>query len=305
MDIAPDEYTIWDKFLGGLPETINTWVFANKLSVEYNTLEELVAGAQMPNTRYGQSGGSPSVRNDHKPNQGQFTNEKRTLPFKASNPPALKDKQEINHVKKEKIPCRDRDNDKKQASNPECPENGKKPLYAQIHVAHTIIPDAISESVGAEEHPDTPNDGSAALAVNKQDIVTPSPLMAVALPPPSLLTVRVPRPLSHCCAFFLFGNIGPNASRMFVGLISALLLTVLGGNLRFKPLEAGFSLGRLDVVWQCSQLMRSSINIRLFLDKSGIRVVSGYWMGQGMALVWGPWGGGKKGKIVKNSGKSQ
>lgn len=39
------------------------------------------------------------------------------------------------------------------ASNPECPENGKKPSYAQICVAHTIILDAMSETVGAEEHP--------------------------------------------------------------------------------------------------------------------------------------------------------
>lgn len=39
------------------------------------------------------------------------------------------------------------------ASNPECPKNGKKSLYAQIWAAHTIILDMISESVGAEEHP--------------------------------------------------------------------------------------------------------------------------------------------------------
>ncbi len=53
--------------------------------------------------------------------------------------------------------------------------------------------------------------------------------------------VRVLRPPSHCCTFFfffffffLFGNVAPNASRMFVGLIPTLPLTVLGGNLRFK-----------------------------------------------------------------------
>ncbi len=53
-----------------------------------------------------------------------------------------------------------------------------------------------------------------------------------------------------------------------------------------EPLEAGFSHRRLDVVWQCSQLMRSAINIRSFSDKSGIGVVSGYWMGQGMVLEY-------------------
>ncbi len=48
-------------------------------------------------------------------------------------------------------------------------------------------------------------------------------------------------------------------------------------------LEAGFSLRRLDVVWQCSQLIR--LDNRQFLDKSGIEVVSGYWMGQGIVVV--------------------
>ncbi len=44
MDIVPDEYSIRDKFLGRLPEAICTRVFADKLSVEYNTLEELLEG---------------------------------------------------------------------------------------------------------------------------------------------------------------------------------------------------------------------------------------------------------------------
>ncbi|PBK96171.1 hypothetical protein ARMGADRAFT_1028371 [Armillaria gallica] len=38
-------------------------------------------------------------------------------------------------------------------SSPDCPENGKKPSYAQICAAHSIILDAMSETVGAEEHP--------------------------------------------------------------------------------------------------------------------------------------------------------
>ncbi len=38
-------------------------------------------------------------------------------------------------------------------SSPDCPENGKKPSYAQICAAHSIILDAMSEAVGAEEHP--------------------------------------------------------------------------------------------------------------------------------------------------------
>ncbi len=36
------------------------------------------------------------------------------------------------------------------------------------------------------------------------DIVTPSSLMAIVLPPSSLLTVRVPCPPFHCCTLFYF-----------------------------------------------------------------------------------------------------
>lgn len=46
------------------------------------------------------------------------------------------------------------------ASNPICPENGKKPSYAQIRAAHSIIMDAVSESIGAEEHPCSSEDSS-------------------------------------------------------------------------------------------------------------------------------------------------
>ncbi len=41
MDVAPDEYTIKNKFMIGLPIVIWNGVFADKLSVKYNDLEEL------------------------------------------------------------------------------------------------------------------------------------------------------------------------------------------------------------------------------------------------------------------------
>ncbi|PBK90134.1 hypothetical protein ARMGADRAFT_1083024 [Armillaria gallica] len=41
MDVAPDEYAVKVKFMFGLPPPIRNGVFADKLSVEYNDLEEL------------------------------------------------------------------------------------------------------------------------------------------------------------------------------------------------------------------------------------------------------------------------
>ncbi|PBK88928.1 hypothetical protein ARMGADRAFT_1033540 [Armillaria gallica] len=48
MDIAPHDYTIRDKFLGGLPKAIQSQVFMDKLLVEYNTLEETVTRTLNP-----------------------------------------------------------------------------------------------------------------------------------------------------------------------------------------------------------------------------------------------------------------
>lgn len=42
MDIAPDAYTVNEKFLGELPGGMRTHVLADKLSMEYNMLDELV-----------------------------------------------------------------------------------------------------------------------------------------------------------------------------------------------------------------------------------------------------------------------
>ncbi|KAK0432736.1 hypothetical protein EV421DRAFT_1742118 [Armillaria borealis] len=39
-----------------------------------------------------------------------------------------------------------------------CLEHGKKPMYDQICMAHTIIMDAMSETVGSDEHPTTESD---------------------------------------------------------------------------------------------------------------------------------------------------
>ncbi|PBK97562.1 hypothetical protein ARMGADRAFT_1076028 [Armillaria gallica] len=38
------------------------------------------------------------------------------------------------------------------ATNTRCLEASKKPLYAQMRAAHSIIPDAMAETVGAEDH---------------------------------------------------------------------------------------------------------------------------------------------------------
>ncbi len=41
MDIAPDEYTVKSKFMERLPRHIQSRIFADKMSVEYNDLDEL------------------------------------------------------------------------------------------------------------------------------------------------------------------------------------------------------------------------------------------------------------------------
>ncbi|KAK0242144.1 hypothetical protein EDD85DRAFT_946266 [Armillaria nabsnona] len=45
MDIAPDQYSIKEKFMEGLPDSIWIKVFADKMSIEYNLLKELVESA--------------------------------------------------------------------------------------------------------------------------------------------------------------------------------------------------------------------------------------------------------------------
>ncbi len=45
MDIAPDQYSIKEKFMEGLPDSICLKVFADKMSIEYNSIEELVESA--------------------------------------------------------------------------------------------------------------------------------------------------------------------------------------------------------------------------------------------------------------------
>lgn len=45
MDIAPDQYTIKEKFMEGLPDSIRMKVFADKMSIEYNSVDELVESA--------------------------------------------------------------------------------------------------------------------------------------------------------------------------------------------------------------------------------------------------------------------
>lgn len=45
MDIAPDQYTIKEKFMEGLPDLIRQKVFVDKMSIEYNTIDELVKSA--------------------------------------------------------------------------------------------------------------------------------------------------------------------------------------------------------------------------------------------------------------------
>ncbi len=45
MEIPPDEYAIREKFMGGLPYAFRTHIFTDKLSIEYNTLDELADAA--------------------------------------------------------------------------------------------------------------------------------------------------------------------------------------------------------------------------------------------------------------------
>ncbi|PBK94600.1 hypothetical protein ARMGADRAFT_1029003 [Armillaria gallica] len=42
MDIPPDQYSIKEKFMEGLPNSIQLKVFADKMSIEYNSVDELV-----------------------------------------------------------------------------------------------------------------------------------------------------------------------------------------------------------------------------------------------------------------------
>ncbi len=41
MDIPPDDYSVKSKFMECLPQHIQLCIFADKMSVEYNSLEEL------------------------------------------------------------------------------------------------------------------------------------------------------------------------------------------------------------------------------------------------------------------------
>lgn len=45
MDVAPDEYSVKNKFMSGLPPNVRNSVFTDKLSVEYNDWEELYQSA--------------------------------------------------------------------------------------------------------------------------------------------------------------------------------------------------------------------------------------------------------------------
>ncbi len=45
MDIAPDQYSIKEKFMEGLPDSIHIKVFADKMSIEYNSIKELMESA--------------------------------------------------------------------------------------------------------------------------------------------------------------------------------------------------------------------------------------------------------------------
>ncbi len=45
MDIAPDQYSIKEKFMEGLPDSIRLKVFADKMSIEYNSINKLVESA--------------------------------------------------------------------------------------------------------------------------------------------------------------------------------------------------------------------------------------------------------------------
>ncbi|SJK99800.1 uncharacterized protein ARMOST_03111 [Armillaria ostoyae] len=200
MDIPPDEYSIKSKFMEGIPRHIQSRIFADKMSVEYNSLEELYqAGldaeyAVKAERRFAKSA-KTSRSNDERPERApkgvefkmprnnNFGNRRRFMNPQSPGPGAVEvkptDKPQYtercqpqatkptrpkptevkgagndNGVRRRPIICFRCGKEGHIASSQECPENGKKPSYAQIRAAHTIILDAISESVGAEEHPE-------------------------------------------------------------------------------------------------------------------------------------------------------
>ncbi|PBK96035.1 hypothetical protein ARMGADRAFT_1077549 [Armillaria gallica] len=207
MDIPPDDYSAKSKFMECLPRHIQSCIFADKMLVEYNSLEELYqAGldaeyAVKAERRFAKSTKN-SKDNNERPEQTLRTMEVKMPRYsnfgsrrwiQTSQPqqagvaePKLTDKHQhmerrpppATRQTKPRIPearVSGNENGGQQrsiicfrcgkeghiASSQECPENGKKPSYAQIQAAHTIIMDAISKSVGAEEHPKAKGDDEA------------------------------------------------------------------------------------------------------------------------------------------------
>ncbi|SJL16375.1 uncharacterized protein ARMOST_19897 [Armillaria ostoyae] len=209
MDAPPDDYSIKDKFMLGLPLTIRNGVFADKLSIEYNDWEELYQSALdveyalkaerqfLKSSRaHRPPGDERKADEQHGPYNSQEVRQtwgKRMSFFKAytpqqqngspkpiaPRPSGSKPEQTGNNGKQgnsgrpppAKVPDnapRDRNVKDRRcfrcgqighiASNAICPEHGKKPTYDQIRMAHTIIMDAMSETVGSDEHPTTESD---------------------------------------------------------------------------------------------------------------------------------------------------
>ncbi|SJL05232.1 uncharacterized protein ARMOST_08598 [Armillaria ostoyae] len=202
MDVTPDEYAIKNKFMIGLPIIIQNGVFADKLSVEYNNLEELYQSAldeeyalkaewqftkpvraPRPTTEEKR----PAFHDRHQTKVGRLPFLKQNTPYvpplpvaKASfvkNPnnrmgappipgktlpnrntkPESKTVPNPDHKLTERI-CFRCGQPGHIASNPICPEHGKKPSYDQLRAAHSIIMDAMSNTVGAEDHPSVDSD---------------------------------------------------------------------------------------------------------------------------------------------------
>ncbi len=201
MDVAPDDYTIKNKFMVGLPITIRNGVFADKLSVEYNDLEELyqstldVEYALKAEQRFMRPTRAPHpvMEDKHSAPQENCPTKGRRLTFAKPNTPYMSmptakisamngpdNKVGAPLMAGKTIPSRHLKPDQKGgpgndrrptericfrcgqpghiASNPICLEHGKKLTYDQLRAAHTIIMDVMSDTVGAEEHPQADSD---------------------------------------------------------------------------------------------------------------------------------------------------
>lgn len=190
IEVPPDDYSIKDKFMARLPSNIQSRVFADKLSIEYNTWDELAEGALdaeyaiRAERRFSKSPRS-TRDNDTKvePTQGKpfRQNTGHTAPHQNARRPSTFSKGMLGAPtgdrKPEKYADRAPRKDERRsgerapnnkgpmcfkcgqqghiASNPLCPDFGKKPTYEQIRAAHSIILDVMAESVGVEEHPST------------------------------------------------------------------------------------------------------------------------------------------------------